>query len=81
MRQKPKAQVIANLDLEDVREGSVLSPLGDLEDAEAKAFAGWETPLAPRGGFRLESGLAVVMDEGGKVLQWAEEEERGNRAQ
>ena len=52
-------------------EGPVLEPLEPPDERTRRCFPGWETPLAPWGGFRLSSGLAVVSDGGRKALEWA----------
>lgn len=68
MREEEKT--IAELDLEGCRTGKVLDPLAEWEEWEKRAFSSWETPLAPRGGFTLDSGLEVVRDGERLVLEW-----------
>jgi len=63
---------VAELDLSACRPGPVLAPLEELSEPERRAFAGWQMPLAPRGGFHMPSGLAVVEEGGRKVLAFGE---------
>jgi hypothetical protein len=63
-------QILAEINLEECPEGQVLQPLEEKNDVTKQYFEGWETPLAPWGGFRLDSGLAVVMDDGRPALEW-----------
>lgn len=60
-------EVSLGLSLDDCEIGPVLDPMGE---AYGGVFAGWQTPLAPWGGFRLPSGLAVVDDGGDAVLEF-----------
>ncbi len=63
-------RTVAEIKLDGCPEGLVLRPLEPKGEIYEKFFSGWETPLAPWGGFSLDSGLAVVQDEGGPVLEW-----------
>lgn len=63
-------QVVIKLDLENCRPGIVLSPMDPLSDDEKTTFAGWENPLAPMGAFNMDSGLSVVRDSAGHVMEW-----------
>lgn len=63
-------RVVAELDLSGVPEGTVLQPLEPVKAGERALFQTWETPLAPWGGFALESGLSVAMDGTKKVLSF-----------
>jgi hypothetical protein len=62
--------VVAEIRLEGCPEGPVLHPLEYDDEIRRRHFPGWETPLAPWGGFNLDSGLAVVKDCGRPVLEW-----------
>ena len=64
-------QIIAEINLDGCPEGVVLQPLEYQDEIRDKYFAGWETPLAPWGGFGLNSGLSVVKDDSRQVLEWA----------
>lgn len=72
-RAKPTETVVASLDLAGCPCGAVLAPLEPPGDAERDFLAGWETPLAPWGGFRLPSGLEVVDDQGQTVLAFVDD--------
>jgi hypothetical protein len=61
-RKPPVYDVIASIDLADCPEGPVLDPLTRPGEIERRYFADWDTPLAPWGGFGLESGLGVVLE-------------------
>jgi hypothetical protein len=61
-RKQPRYQILAQIDLQDGPTGPVLAPLRPRTGAEQRAFAGWDTPLSPWGGFGLDSGLSVVHD-------------------
>ena len=63
-RQRAEAETVLRLDLSE-GEGTVLDPMGP---APAGPWAAWETPLAPWGGFKLPSGLAVGDGSGGRRL-------------
>jgi len=63
-------KIVAQLDFEGCAEGDVLQPLEEPDERARRYFAGWETPLAPWGGFGLDSGFAVVCDEGRSILEW-----------
>ena len=63
-------QVVAEIKLEGCPEGPVLQPLVKEDEVREKHFHGWETPLAPWGGFNLNSGLAVVKEGDRRVLEW-----------
>ncbi len=65
-----KAAVVATLDIAGLPEGPVLDPMAHPGAAEAAAFAGWETPIAPWGGFRLASGFQIVRDGEACVLEF-----------
>ncbi len=65
-----KAAVVATLDIAGLPEGPVLDPMAHPGAAEAAAFAGWETPIAPWGGFRLTSGFQIVRDGEACVLKF-----------
>ena len=70
MRKKNfQSQVVQQLDFEGCTEGGVLQPLNEPDERTRRYFAGWETPLAPWGGFGLDSGFAVVRDDGRSVLE------------
>ncbi len=62
-------QIIAEIKLEDCPDGPVLQPL-EYNDESRQYFKGWETPLAPWGGFGLNSGLTVIKDNSTKALEW-----------
>jgi hypothetical protein len=62
--------VVAEINLEGCPEGPVLQPLEEKDEVYRKYFAGWETPLAPWGGFGLDSGFSVVKDGDRPVLEW-----------
>jgi hypothetical protein len=64
-------QIISEINLDGCPEGAVLQPLEYQDEIRDKYFAGWETPLAPWGGFGLNSGLSVVKDDSRQVLEWA----------
>jgi len=72
-------QVIAEIRLKGCPEGPVLEPLQEQDEIRRKCFSGWETPLAPRGGFDVISALAVVKDDGRTVLEWTEPRRSCNR--
>jgi len=63
-------QLVAEINLEGCPEGQVLQPLEKKDEIRKRFFSGWETPLAPWGGFNLSSGLKVVKDEDRPVLEW-----------
>ena len=63
-------QTIAEIILDGCLEGAVLQPLEYQDEIRDKYFAGWDTPLAPWGGFGLNSGLSVVKDDSRQVLEW-----------
>jgi len=64
-------QIIAEIILDGCPEGAVLQPLEYQDEIRDRYFAGWETPLAPWGGFGLNSGLTVVKDGSRHVLEWS----------
>jgi len=74
MRETVHPRIIAKIDIDALSEGEVLHPLNPWNESQSKVFQGWETPLAPRGAFPLESGISVMTDNGGKVLQWGLED-------
>lgn len=63
-------RIVAEINLEGCPEGPVLQPLVYRDYIREEFFSGWETPLAPWGGFNLGSGLTVVNDGGRPVLEW-----------
>jgi len=63
-------KLVAEINLEGCPEGKVLQPLEEKGKVYKKHFAGWETPLAPWGGFGLDSGLIVVKDGDRPALEW-----------
>lgn len=63
-------QIIAEIDLDGCPEGAVLQPLEYQDELKDRHFKGWETPLAPWGGFGLNSGLTVVQDGSRPALEW-----------
>jgi len=73
MREAAETQILAKIDIEMLNEGPVLQPLTEWTEEQMRVFEEWETPLAPRGAFQLDSGISVVTDEGGKVLQWGDD--------
>lgn len=71
MERKPETKnIIASLDLDGCPEGPVLQPLEPKDEITQKYFSGWETPLAPWGGFGLDSGLEVVKEDEQTVLSF-----------
>jgi hypothetical protein len=77
-RLKENEEVVAEINLTGCPEGAVLRPLEPPGEVERKHFAGWETPLAPWGGFRLLSLLQVVRDGDRPVLEWDTPGEKAN---
>ncbi len=61
---------VAQFDLQDCPLGSIFDPLTPRGEVERRCFAGWDTPLTPWGGFELDSGLAVVDENGQRVLEF-----------
>ncbi len=78
MPSKFEYDTVLTLELDGCSEGVVLDPLTPLSDEEKRYFAGWDTPLAPRGAFGLNSGLEIVRDGERTVLEIGEE--RAERA-
>lgn len=72
----PEETTVARIHLAGCPPGPVLQPLDGDEALAARHFPGWETALAPRGGFNLDSGLAVVEDDGRPALEWTSPRER-----
>ncbi len=66
-----KEYIVAELNFSDCSEGKVLSPLEAENDVTRKYFSGWSTPLAPKGGFNLDSGLEIVKEKETPVLYFA----------
>jgi hypothetical protein len=62
-RKSRNYDVIASIDLRGCPEGPVLDPLTQPGEIERRYFADWDTPLAPWGGFGLDSGLGVVLED------------------
>ncbi len=72
MRQRSiKENTIILLDFSDCPEGKILSPLAPEDDVVKKYFSGWSTPLAPKGGFNLDSGLEISKENGISVLYFS----------
>lgn len=69
-RHQESEHVVAEIRLKGCPEGPVLQPLEEKGEVARRHFPGWETPLAPWGGFGLDSGLAVVRDGDQLVLEW-----------
>ncbi|MGQ9609102.1 MAG: hypothetical protein ACUVWN_07365 [bacterium] len=66
-----KESIVSMLDFSDCPEGKVLNPLAPKDDITKKYFSDWTTPLAPRGGFNLDSGLEIVKENDIPVLYFA----------
>ena len=71
-RRKPENHLVTRLDLSNCPDGVVLAPLEPENDIARRFFNGWETPLAPWGGFKLPSGLEVLKENGQEVLAFNE---------
>ena len=69
-RDTVQEKLVAEINLEGCPEGAVLQPLEKKDAVYKRHFAGWETPLAPWGGFGLDSGLIVVRDGDRPALEW-----------
>lgn len=69
-RKAQSPRIEAQLHLDGCPLGPVLDPFETQDEAVAAYLADWDTPLAPRGGFPLESGLAVVREGAQTVLEW-----------
>jgi hypothetical protein len=67
-RALPIEETILQIDLKGCPPGSVLAPLEAPNAITRDYFADWETPLAPWGGFSLDSLLEVVEESGRAVL-------------
>lgn len=66
---EPQQEIaLAEIDLDSCPVGPVLDPLQPRSESDARAIAGWETPLAPWSGFKGGSRLAVVREEDRSVL-------------
>lgn len=72
IREPQMLDVVRQLDLTGCPTGPVLQPLSPPSTEASICFGDWETPLAPWGGFRVDSGLAVVRDEGRTVLAFTD---------
>ena len=68
-RQPQPELVLAEIDLGGCPEGPILDPFASCDDVRTRFFARWETPLAPRGGFKGGSRLKVVRDGERTVLE------------
>ena len=71
-RKQPKKTTALALNLDGCPLGTVLAPMQDPSPSTHPYFADWETPLAPWGGFNLESHLEVVAEDGRTVLAFNE---------
>ncbi len=79
VRQTQDHQLVRSLDLTDCPTGAVLDPLVPRSEAEQRCFGDWEAPLAPWGGFRVDSGLAVEMEEDRPALIFTDNFGGGSR--
>lgn len=67
-QREPQAErVVAEISLEGCPEGPVLNPLGPRDEVGTRFFSGWQTPLAPWGGFKGGSST----DSPGNVDPWS----------
>ena len=73
-RTRPEEHTVAELDLTGMAGGTLLQPMEPVRDDHRRFYETWETPLAPWGGFRLDSGLSVARDGERNVLAFVEDE-------
>lgn len=71
--------VIQELDLTGLPQGQVLQPMERPSNAERAIHEAWERPLAPWGGFAVDSGIGVG-ERGGRTVLYFEPQGRWERA-
>jgi len=63
-------ELIAAIDVEGCLEREILAPLEPKDEIASTIFRGWDTPLAPWGGFGLQSRLKIARDCDRTVLEF-----------